>query len=137
MTDLYLDTEFNGHGGELISLALANPTGPPIYVRFPDPIKWHPWVELNVVPKFGIDSVRLITARHKVRIYLQSFEEITIYADWPADFQYLMQVMCGNSFEESFSVPCKMILLNNIETNPVIPHNALSDAVALMKAHRE
>ena len=48
---LYLDTEFNGFGGELVSMGIATgASGNHFYEVLPHPDKWHPWVAENVVP---------------------------------------------------------------------------------------
>lgn len=52
---LYLDTEFNGHGGELISMALASTGGTHFYVELPLPQNVQPWIAENVVPKLMTD----------------------------------------------------------------------------------
>src|SRR3546814_14895388 len=47
----FLDTEFNGFGGDLISLALVPEYGDQdFYVSLPLPAQIHPWVEQNVIP---------------------------------------------------------------------------------------
>lgn len=139
MSDLYLDTEFNGHGGQLLSLALANPTktGAHFYERLTDPPKWHPWVAENVVPHFDIEPVDMIVFRHRLREYLQRREPVTIYADWPADFYYLCEAMVGAAFEDTWMAECQMVLLKNTDPKPLKPHNALSDAIALMEWHEQ
>src|SRR3546814_5579366 len=50
----FLDTEYNGFGGELISLALVPEHGDQeYYAVLPLPDEIHPWVERNVVPYLG------------------------------------------------------------------------------------
>jgi hypothetical protein len=70
--------------------------------------------------------------------YLQAREGATIWADWPADFQHLMEVMCGDHYGQSFMIPCTMqlIVTPDGEPKPEIPHNALSDAIALRDWHQ-
>nr|MBP8234387.1 hypothetical protein [Rhizorhabdus sp.] len=47
----YLDTEFNGFGGDLLSLALVPEYGDQdYYVVIPTDAPYHPWVEKHVVP---------------------------------------------------------------------------------------
>jgi hypothetical protein len=47
----FLDTEFNGFGGDLISLALVPEYGDrEYYAVLPLPEELHPWVARNVVP---------------------------------------------------------------------------------------
>ena len=134
--NLYLDTEFNGHGGELVSMAIATgASGNHFYEVMPHPDEWHPWVAKNVVPILEKKPVTEIMFRHKLREYLQRREPCTIYADWPADFGHLMDCMCGVGFGDSWMVECSMVLLRGTEPAPTIPHNALSDAIALRDWH--
>ena len=50
----FLDTEFNGFGGALISLALVPEHGDQeYYATLPLPEPVHPWVERHVVPYLG------------------------------------------------------------------------------------
>jgi hypothetical protein len=142
--NLYLDTEFNGHGGELISLAIASETGANWYgVCWPD-AEIHPWVKEHVIPLVGAMASNVETSNRKMfreslRGFLGAYENPTIYADWPDDFVHLMRAMSGDSFDESWMIPCSMSLITTPpgQPTPAIPHNALSDAIALMEWHRE
>ena len=46
----FLDTEFNGFGGALLSLALVPEDGDEFYVTLDCPDPLDPWVERNVIP---------------------------------------------------------------------------------------
>jgi hypothetical protein len=114
----YLDTEFNGDRGELISLALVeHNTGEGIYLRnhaamdyrsvpdkaglviqrpwgevaVLDPI---PWVRLNVIPVLSTGGMEyqidthLIRFGHHIERYLHLDPEPVIIADWPVDIEY-------------------------------------------------
>jgi hypothetical protein len=147
--NLYLDTEFNGHGGDLISLALAADDGKHWYGVWQT---WctDQWVIENVVPNIGVVSggpgtVTVMYAQHPDMMRFSLKEYLlrdpvppTIWADWPADFEYLMHLMCGPTYGESFMVACEMRLIATPEgePKPETPHNALSDAIALMQWHR-
>ena len=133
---LYLDTEFNGHGGELVSLALAAEKGDHFYQELFIPNRiWHPWVHENVVPYLdSINSLSYEEFRKSLREYLRDrSRELIIYADWPADFEHLIQLMVGPTFDTSWMFPCTMKLVR-VNTFPEKPHHALSDAIALMQA---
>lgn len=138
--NLYLDTEFDGHGGGLVSLALAGDDGSHWYGIF-DAYCGDPWVAENVAPKLYAMKPTVSGSsdvlRVELRDYLKQREGCTIWADWPADFGHLMTLMCGSHYGESFLVPCKMILINTPdgEPKPDMPHNALSDAIALRDWH--
>lgn len=50
MINYYLDCEFNGFNGELISLALVSKERPSFYKVLPLPEVIDPWVKENVIP---------------------------------------------------------------------------------------
>lgn len=136
--NLYLDSEFDGHGGSLISLALAADDGSHWYGVFRD-FALEPWVKEHVIPKiYGMTPVVEGTpelVRFSLNEYLAVRLGCTIWADWPADFEHLMHLMRGPEYSTSFLIPCTMQLINTPEgePRPEIPHNALSDAIALMR----
>ena len=148
--NLYLDAEFNGHGGELISLALASPEMRHFYgvCRIPENV--HPWVAEHVVPLLGkspylgghsvscpdkyASPASFQGALHR---YLEAHPDADIYADWPHDFAHLMNCLAGPTFDEALNYQCTMHLIQTPlgEPRPEMPHHALSDAVALMRWH--
>lgn len=148
---LYLDTEFNGHGGDLISLALAGEDNTHWYGYWGKPAPLHPWVEEHVMPYVCAGDFRPMNLRPTSIIaipdreifiaslgsYLHTRAGCTIYADWPDDFVHLMRCMSGPAYDQSWMVPCTMVLLAESDPKPDIPHNALSDAMALMHWHQE
>src|SRR5204863_6075773 len=92
----FLDTEYNGWGGGLLSLALVPEDGEELYLT----LDWNgpvePWVEKNVVPYLdsvpdSLVSPRLnrIDAARLVAHYLAGDLEPVIVADWPADIAQL------------------------------------------------
>jgi hypothetical protein len=66
--------------------------------------------------------------------YLQRHQGETIYADWPEDFAHLMQSLClpGGIAPR---LELQMRLIQSGPLSPANPHNALSDALALMEWH--
>ena len=132
---LYLDTEFNGHGGDLISIALAGDDGSTFYAEAPEPRVWNEWVFDNVFPHLHHKPEEMTLLRFRLREYLRSRGGASIFADWPADFEHLMRLMTGSSYDESFMVECTLHLLRGTDPQPETPHNALSDAVALRDWH--
>lgn len=140
MTKLFLDVEFNGHRGELISLALADPDGEHWYGVWPSPLYIEPWVLENVIPKLEAPGFkpRWLGGEDdctSLREYLSAREGAVIYADWPDDFAHLMRCMSGPRYQASWIVPIRMHLLKESKPKPEVPHNALSDAIALMDWH--
>ena len=99
----FLDTEFNGFGGALLSLALVPEDGEEFYVTLScaDPLV--PWVERNVVPyldnvPIGLVSPRLsrLEAANALAAYLAADPTPEVVADWPEDVtQFCALLMTG------------------------------------------
>jgi hypothetical protein len=131
---LYLDTEFNGHNGEIISLAIVCAEGDDeFYGELSLPHYIEPWVAENVVPHLDGVTDTLDQFRGRLRNFLEQHAGDVIIADWPGDFSRLMQLMCGPDYERHWIVPLTMQLAVSGELKPEKPHHALSDARALME----
>lgn len=138
----FLDTEFNGFGGALLSLALVPEDGEEFYITLDctDPIV--AWVARNVVPfldhvPVGLVAPRLSRAEAAVALsdYLAADPEPDIVADWPEDLtQFAGLLMTGPG--QMVPVPpltFRLVPLPGFSTarNSAVPHNALHDARAL------
>lgn len=138
---IYLDTEFNGHGGDLISIALVDENGHAFYGVCEPPMDVHPWVAEHVMPivykppfhqcLMGDDMKR---GFHQFLLQRPGAE---VYADWPADLAHFMNLMAGDTFEQAVNWQGTLHLIQTPpgEPRPLVPHNALSDAYALMVWH--
>src|SRR4028119_1282690 len=92
----FLDTEFNGFGGGLISLALVPEHGDEeFYAVLPLPDDVHPWVQRNVIPYLravppGLNSetISRLEAAAEIAHYLANDEAPVIVADWPDDIAH-------------------------------------------------
>lgn len=137
----FLDTEFNGFDGELISLALVPEYGDQeFYVVLPLPEDIHPWVAQRVIPY--LDSVpdtmfsRLdrITAAHELAAYLAADRDPLIVADWPDDIALFCRLLLIGPAEivEVGGLRFEFIRSPGFSTamNSRVPHNALHDARA-------
>lgn len=138
----FLDTEFNGFDGELISLALVPEYGDQEYyavLTMPEPL--HPWVERHVVPY--LDSVpgalRNRTDRHtaafEIAAFLGADPDPVIIADWPDDIALFCRLLVTGPAEivDVGSIRFEFIRSPGFSTavNSKVPHNALHDARAL------
>jgi hypothetical protein len=138
----YLDTEFNGFGGALLSLALVPEDGQEFYVTLQcdDPI--FPWVERNVVPYLDNVPVGLVSPRMTRReaadalaAYLGTDPQPELVADWPEDItQFCSLLMIGPG--QMVPVPPMTFRLLPLQgfspaANSAVPHNALHDARSL------
>ena len=138
----FLDTEFNGFGGALLSVALVPEYGEEFYATLALEGDALPWVERNVVPFLdhvpqALQSPRL--SRRDAAIELSHYLSVdpapVIVADWPEDIsQFCNLLMTGPG--EMVPVPAlafELIPLGGFSTaaNSAVPHNALHDARAL------
>jgi hypothetical protein len=133
---LYLDTEFNGFGGALISIALVSSrnTDDEFYAVRHLPTKIVPWVAEHVVPFLVADAMEDWQIRGKLVAYLRRHSDETIFADWPEDFVHLMMLLCEpGGIRTDLELSMRLIAVEGVA--PAIPHNALSDARALMAQH--
>lgn len=138
---LYLDTEFNGYKGELISIGIWNPVHMTHFyaernlghIRAP----LTPFILSRVIPKFDAKyKTEEIAMRESLVMYLNSFAYTeTIYADWAEDFIHLLGFICGpNGLKYLPRLKMELITTpdNFISKKP---HHALWDAEALYVNH--
>jgi hypothetical protein len=138
----FLDTEFNGFGGGLLSLALVPEDGTEFYATLACDEDMLPWVERNVVPYLDHVPVGLVAPRisrldaaAELSHYLAVDPAPVIVADWPEDIaQFCSLLMTGPG--EMVPVPrltFELVPLGGFSTaaNSAVPHNALHDARAL------
>lgn len=143
----YLDTEFNGHGGELISMALVSEMthmGAGVTNSF----EWYrarrivqpivPWVAENVMPVLRARQLNPREFRVDFGTFISHFENCEIICDWHADAEHFCQSLAGPDFGSSLDFPCTIRILKTPPGGPApaaIPHNALEDARALRDWH--
>jgi hypothetical protein len=138
----FLDTEYNGWGGELLSLALVPDDGEELYITLNSQVPLEAWVERNVLPYLDtvpdqLRSARMsrVDAAETVAHYLATDPEPYIVADWPEDiaqFNALLLTVPGMMVEVP-SLTFRYLPLAGFSTaaTSAVPHNALHDARAL------
>jgi hypothetical protein len=128
---IFIDGEWNGYGGELISLALVAADGRSFYevVGCDNP---DPWVAKNVMPKLGKPSITLQELQQHLELFLHQFEfdSVHIIADWPEDIMWFCKVLITGPKTRLDTPPLTMEVLR-VDTVSTNPHNALADATAL------
>ncbi|MFZ5706046.1 MAG: hypothetical protein ACOY5R_12395 [Pseudomonadota bacterium] len=138
----FLDTEFNGFGGDLLSLALVPEYGDQdYYVVIPTDAPYHPWVEKHVVPylesvpRMLYNRLDRIAAAHDVAAFLAGDPDPVIVADWPEDIALFCRLLLVGETE---IVDVRHMRFEFHRTpgfstarNSAVPHNALHDARAL------
>lgn len=140
----FLDSEFNGFGGSLISLALVPEHGDQeFYAVLPLPDRIEPWVErhvlpfLHMVPGEAPAPMPPAETAGAVAAYLAPDRDAVIVADWPDDIGHFCFLLSTGPGEMAEVSPLRFELLNlagfSTANNSRVPHNALHDARALRK----
>jgi hypothetical protein len=138
----FLDTEFNGWGGALLSLALVPQDGEELYLTLAHDGALEPWVERHVIPYLDSVPDSLVSPRmsradaaRTISHYLAGDPEPLIVADWPEDIaQFNMLLLTGpGMMVEVPPLTFEFVELSGFSTaaNSKVPHNALHDARAL------
>jgi hypothetical protein len=138
----FLDTEYNGWGGALLSLALVPDEGEELYLTLSWDGTLEDWVERNVVPYLDTVPHSLLSPRmnradaaRTIAHYLAGDPDPLIVADWPEDialFNALLVTGPGVMVEVP-RLRFHFTALTGFSTaaNSKVPHNALHDARAL------
>jgi len=134
---LFLDTEFNGFGGKLMSMALVpeDTKQQEFYCEIVMMDQLEPWVKDNVVPHMFLPLVTYKQFQGLLSMYLNSLffsktETVTIVADWPDDIRYFCEAMITGPGQRIVLIDPKINfeLDMSIEYESLVPHNALHDA---------
>jgi len=138
----FLDTEYNGFGGTLLSLALVPDEGDELYLTIASEDALLEWVERHVLPYLDSVPERLSCPRlpreeaaKALEHYLRHDPEPLIIADWPEDIaQFCNLLITGpGKMVPLRHLSFRLAPLSNFSTaaNSAVPHNALHDARAL------
>lgn len=142
----FIDCEFDGLGGQLLSMALVSETGRSMYaVMNYIPMKLSAWVFDNVhmrmfdVPRERINHVGYGIAPEALSKMLEEYfaSDLTphVIADWPDDLKYLCEALItgpGTMIE----IPYIKMSVRRVDAYPTtlpgaVQHNAWWDAMAL------
>jgi hypothetical protein len=140
----YLDTEFDGHNGPLLSLALVSEDGLSIHLRTTARAD-DPWVMANVEPHMDshdadmdASNVRLNEVGRHLRRFLTHDLHPVIVADSPVDIGRFCRALSTDSSGEwaSADFPRMTFEVHNVDCYPTtlpgaVQHNAWWDAMAL------
>lgn len=132
----FVDAEFNGFGGELISLAAVpeDDAAPPFYeaVDCPRPCKW---VSEYVLPVIQTAARTLSQVSQLFSEYLSDDVMPVIVADWPEDIAHAALLLTNGRGGRLVMTEVSFLLLPYSEFSADklsrVPHNAYYDALAL------
>jgi hypothetical protein len=130
----FVDCEFNGFDGPLISIALVpeHDVRPVFYAVLPchRPRRWvadHVMPVLGAQPRSRADAVAALTA------YILSDPEAILVADWPEDIAHAAGLLAFQGRSAVPPVRFELLNLPGFDTASASrqPHNAVADARAL------
>lgn len=131
--NLFIDNEFNGMGGALISMALVSEDGAREFyevVPLKEPVVG--WVKENVMPILHKDPISYDEFQNRLKRFLQQFPSVNIIADYPDDIKYFMESVITGPGEWFETQPLTTEVQDNLSAKKSkILHNALEDARAL------
>ena len=138
----FLDTEYNGMGGALLSLALVPDDGEELYLTLKTSDPLNEWVQRHVVPyldtvpeQLSCDRLTPRDAAHELERYLRHDADPVIFADWPEDIAHFCTLMITGEGDmvEIRNSTFRLVPMSNFSTaaHSKVPHNALHDARAL------
>jgi len=131
--EIFLDCEFDGHKGKLLSMALVAGDG----------AEWYQVISKDATDQWVIDNVVPVlfsTDQHSEIMTLQEFlfqyEHIYIIADWPDDIKYFCEELVTAPGRRIDTPRLYMEIRRDIDSQASkIPHNALADARAIRDAY--
>jgi hypothetical protein len=132
----FLDAEYNGFGGELISLALVpEDSGRPFFYEAlpcPQPTAW---VAEHVLPVLATQPVSHAELADRFGYYLGDDEAPLLVADWPEDIAHAARLLVTGPGR---MMPIRSLRFELIDPHIMgpgapadVPHNAYHDAAAL------
>lgn len=139
----YLDCEFDGWVGALISMALVSEDGDEFYWAINDNEGWvkDEWVKANVLPILRCDGAA-VTQHNDLAGGLERFlakaaehTNAHIVVDWPDDVAYFCRAMITGAGQR-INTPPLTFEVTRVDAYPTtlagaVQHNALWDARAL------
>lgn len=142
----YLDSEFNGLHGQLLTLALVREDGESVYYAFPVTEEITSWVADHVIPVIETASwvpkhVTRDDAAYMLGVFFKQDTNIIIVADWPEDVKYFSELMITGP-GTMIDVPGITFEIHRVDAYPndidgLTQHNAYCDAIALRQKLRD
>ncbi len=140
----FIDCEFDGHGGPLMSIAVVRGDGQSLYVRIPNVAAADPWVEENVLPNMDYhfadvaEMVHIDEVGPAIRRFLGNSGHPIIIADSPVDVaRFCAAISTGADGGWAPTMFERMTFeVHNVDSYPTdlpgaVQHNAWWDAMAL------
>lgn len=139
MMNLFIDTEFNGFGGDLISMALVpdwcGDSSQKEFYEVLDCSNPVPWVAQNVMPVLKKGPISKEAFQFRLRQFLSKYPAgVIIHADWPDDIAYFCKALSVSPGQIISTPKLKFEIHSDLAFTSSVPHNALADACAIRDA---
>lgn len=133
---VFIDCEWNGYGGGLITMALVAMDGREMYAALPMGETMTPWVAANVLPVVVTKEVELMPTRlelaSRIAGFLAPYDAVHLIADWPEDIQRFCEaIVTGPGIRIDTPRLTMEVRRDMDDAQSALPHNALEDARAL------
>ena len=139
---VYIDCEFNGFGGHLMTMALVAADGKEFYVDVDSSEDYLcDFVRKHVVPVIDVpgatpEAIPYNMLPYAISEFLGQYDLVHLIADWPDDIKYFCEALI-TSPGERVDTPELIMQIIREDGKSEVPHNALHDARAIMKVHQE
>lgn len=135
--NLYIDCEFNGYRGELLSMALVADNGKEWYVELHRGTCFDLWVTQHVIPLLDGDPISQKDAQLSLYQFLTSFggtEDLNVIADWPDDIKFFCEMLLTGPGTSIAPPRITMEIRRHLSGISEKPHHALHDARGIRTA---
>lgn len=148
MKNFFIDTEFNGFCGRLISMAIVSEDLTSEFYEVLDEntysspsagIGIDPWVLTNVIPRLNKEPIGVKQFQDKLELFLNENAEnnaIRIIADWPEDLTHFTKMLIRGPGTRINVPNFELVFDSSIYYNSKLPHNALEDARAIVREYK-
>ncbi len=140
----FLDTEFNGFGGPLLSLALVREDGHSLYLLYDPGEVIDPWVAVHVEPHLRavpndveVREVGQIDGARAIAGFLFGDPDPEIIADWPDDVRLFCAALMFSPGRKApvdrLRFDIRRVFSYPTDVAGAVEHNAWWDAMALRR----
>jgi len=130
---IFIDCEFNGGRGALISMALVSDYGE-FYEVVECSETIQPWVAANVIPVLGKPPIAMGEFYNRLFKFLDLHKNPVIVADHPADLAYFANAVITDNVGSRYARDWRAECVADLPYKSLVPHNALEDARAIKRA---
>lgn len=134
---IFLDTEFNGFHGELISIGLIDYSGRSFYrvLECAEPVEW---VDEHVMTVLGAAPITRQQLQIDLENWLSGYAKAHVIADWPEDIEHFCRLLITGPGTRINTPPLTMEVDRMLHSEKSeVPHNALFDARAIRHLYLE